>query len=49
MWRATASLTSVITDPWPLFWLVLGAVWLRFGLLAGAVVARRGVSRVLGR
>jgi len=38
--------------PWPLFWLVLGAVWLRFGLLAGAVVVRRGagrVGRVLGR
>ena len=35
--------------PWPLFWLVLGAVWLRFGLLAGAVVVRRGLGRVLGR
>jgi GT2 family glycosyltransferase len=35
--------------PWPLFWLVLGAVWLRFGLLAGAVVARRVAGRVLGR
>jgi hypothetical protein len=35
--------------PWPLFWLVLGAVWLRFGLLAGAVVVRRELGRVLGR
>jgi hypothetical protein len=35
--------------PWPLFWLVLGAVWLRFGVLAGAVVVRRGLGRVLGR
>jgi GT2 family glycosyltransferase len=35
--------------PRPLFWLVLGAVWLRFGLLAGAVVVRRELGRVLGR
>ncbi len=35
--------------PWPLFWLVLGAVWLRFGLLAGAVVVRRVAGRVRGR
>ena len=35
--------------PWPLFWLVLGAVWLRFGLLAGAVIVRRVAGRVLGR
>ena len=35
--------------PWPLFWLVLGAVWLRFGLLAGTVVAKRVSGRVLGR
>jgi GT2 family glycosyltransferase len=35
--------------PWPLFWLVLGAVWLRFALLAGAVVVRRLAGRALAR
>jgi GT2 family glycosyltransferase len=34
--------------PWPLFWLVLGAVWLRFALLAGGVILRRVSDRVLG-
>ena len=35
--------------PWPLFWLVLGAVWLRFGLLAASVIVRRMAGRVPGR
>jgi hypothetical protein len=35
--------------PWPLFWLVVAGVWVRFAALAATAMARQGVRRVLGR
>ena len=35
--------------PWPLLWLVVAGVWLRFATLAAVAVARRGWGLALGR